>query len=119
MAVEFDRRHGAGETNGAIRAVVVVARRNPAGLRLLVRHASREAEFAEYATELRQRVIEGITELLSPRASDPTNLRWVAELAVTIVWEGVLEWLDHGTGDDETFADRLGAGVSAAMQVWL
>ncbi|MDG2112572.1 MAG: TetR/AcrR family transcriptional regulator, partial [Actinomycetota bacterium] len=91
MAAEFEARTGAGEQNGAIAAVLAVARRQPNGVRLFVRHASREHEFAEYVTQLRQGVIEGITPLLAPRATNPADLPWVAELAVTLVWEGVLE----------------------------
>ena len=119
MALEFDARQGAGEVHGPIRAVLTVARRNPHGVRLLVRHASREADFDDYAAELRQRVIDGITPLLEPAATDPAHLRWVVELAVTVVWEGVLAWLDHGTGDDEEFIARLGGGVEAALAAWL
>lgn len=119
MAAEFEARLAAREPNGAIAAVLAVARRQPYGVRLLVRHASREPDFAAYATELRESVIEGITPLLAPRASDPVHLRWVAELAVTMVWEGVLEWLDHGTDDDPAFVARLGKGVQAGIDAWL
>lgn len=117
MGREFDARFGS--ENGAIWAVVTVARRRPDAVRLLVRHASREPEFAAYVTELRSQVVANITPLLAPRSSDPTHLRWAVELAVTLVWEGVLEWLDHGTDDDESFVARLGAGVQAALGAWL
>jgi AcrR family transcriptional regulator len=118
MATEFDSGVAVGAPHSAIRAVLAVARRNPHGVRLLVRHASREPEFAAYATELRARVVDAFVPMLAPRVDDEANLHWLVELTVTLVWEGVLGWIDDGSGDDEQFVERFGAGVQAAVQEW-
>ncbi len=116
MGSEFDARVTAGEEHGAIRAVLAVARQKPDGVRLLVRRASREAAFAAYAAELRSRVVNDLTPLVSAGIrGDGTEVRWVIEVAVTLVWEGVLDWLDHGGDDDEEFVGRLGAAVQALV----
>ena len=116
MGTEFDTRVSAGEENGAIRAVLSVAKHKPHGVRLLVRRASREADFAAHVEELRARVVDDLTPLVKANVDgDDDVIRWVIELGVTIVWEGVVDWLDHGGDDDEEIVARLGAAVQALV----
>jgi AcrR family transcriptional regulator len=106
------------QTSGAgIRALLAVGRAQPGALRLLLVHAAREPEFADYAHEVRSRVIDWV--LLRRGHADPLFRRWAVEVAVSHTWNAVLTWLDLGDpARDEEFAQRCFAGVNALWAAW-
>ena len=107
-----ESRPGAG-----VRAVLIPGREQPDGLRLLLRHAQREPEFADYARELRQRAVDGLEQRIA--AGDEPFRRWAAEVAISYVWEAVLSWLELGDpARDEEFVRRCSAGLEAMFRAW-
>jgi AcrR family transcriptional regulator len=99
------------------RALLTVGRQHPDGLRLLLVHAPREPEFAEYAAQVRQRTVEAVASRYA--SADPISRTFMARVVVSHVFESVLAWLDVGdTAHDDAFVERCTAGVSAMMQAW-
>ena len=105
------------ESGAGIRALLAVGRAQPDALRLLLVHAAREPEFADYAHDVRSRVINWVLQRRGH--DDPLFHRWAAEVAVSHVRNAVLTWLDIGDpGRDEEFARRCLAGVNALWEAW-
>src|SRR5690348_5320369 len=95
-------------SNESLRAVLAVARADPDGFTLLYRHAVREPEFAGYATELTREFEEMSLAILTGIEPDPLLRRWAAEMTVTITFQGVIAWLEHGDPSrDDEFCERL------------
>jgi AcrR family transcriptional regulator len=89
----------------------------PDALRLLLVHAAREPEFADYARDVRSRWINWV--LQHRRHDDPVLHRWAAQVAVSHIWNAVLTWLEDGEpARDEEFAQRCLAGVNALWEAW-
>jgi AcrR family transcriptional regulator len=117
MQVEFTRARQAHESGAGIRALLAVGRAHPDALRLLLLHAAREPEFADYAHEVRARVINSVLQRRGH--ADPVFHRWAAEVAVSHVRNAVLTWLDVGDpARDEEFVRRCLAGVNALWAAW-
>jgi AcrR family transcriptional regulator len=114
---EFARAREQFEHGVGIRALLAVGRAQPDALRLLLVHAAREPEFADYAHDVRYRVINWV---LQRRGHvDPVFRRWAAEVAVSHVRNAVLTWLDVGDpARDEEFVQRCFAGVNALWMAW-
>jgi AcrR family transcriptional regulator len=105
------------EGGAGIRALLAVGRAQPDALRLLLVHAAREPEFADYAHDVRSRWINRV--LQHRRHDDPLFHRWAADVAVSHIWNAVLTWLDVGApARDEEFARRCLAGVNALWGAW-
>jgi len=105
------------ESGAGIRALLAVGRAQPDALRLLLVHAAREPEFADYAHDVRSRWINRV--LQHRRHDDPLFHRWAAEVAVSHIWNDILTWLDCGDpARDEEFARRCLAGVNALWEAW-
>jgi len=105
------------ESGAGIRALLAVGRAQPDALRLLLVHAAREPEFADYAHDVRSRWINRV--LQHRRHDDPLFHRWAAEVAVSHIWNAVLTWLALGDpARDEEFARRCLAGVNALWGAW-
>jgi AcrR family transcriptional regulator len=105
------------ESGAGIRALLAVGRAQPDAIRLLLVHAAREPEFADYAHDVRSRWINRV--LQHRRHDDPLFHRWAAEVAVSHIWNAVLTWLDLGDpARDEEFARRCLAGVNALWVAW-
>ena len=105
------------ESGAGIRALLAVGRAQPDALRLLLVHAAREPEFADYAHDVRSRWINRV--LQHRRHDDPLFHRWAAEVAVSHIWNAVLTWLDLGDpARDEEFARRCLTGVNALWGAW-
>jgi AcrR family transcriptional regulator len=107
-----------GGRNPGLRAVLSVARSWPSGLRLLLRHAPREPDFAEYAAEIRKQIVKSV-EYRSQLGGDLMMRRWMAEFRVSCVFEAVLAWLDCGHPDrDEDFLRSCGAATFGMAEAW-
>jgi AcrR family transcriptional regulator len=117
MRVAFARARQESESGAGIRSLLAVGRAHPDALRLLLVHAAREPEFADYAHDVRARVIHWVSQ--RRWHDDPLFRRWAAEVAVSHVWDAVLTWLDIGDpARDEEFARRCFAGVNALWAAW-
>lgn len=104
----------------AIRAILVVGREDPDGLRLLWRHAATEPKFAAYAEDFREKAIAFARSLLQAAAvSGRLRERWAAETLVSYVFDAVLHWLDEGSpGRDDEFLALMGASLPALVTAW-
>lgn len=104
----------------AIRALLVVARENPAAVVLLWRHAAREPQFAAYAEAFRTRTVEFARTLLRGAGlSGRLRERWAAETLVSYVFDALLHWLEEGSpGRDEEFLALMAASLPALVSAW-
>jgi len=118
LQAEFARASQELQASGAgIRALLAVGRAQPDALRLLLVHAAREPEFADYGHDVRSRVINWVLQRRGH--ADPLFRRWAVEVAVSHTWNAVLTWLDLGDpARDEEFAQRCFAGVNALWAAW-
>ncbi len=96
------------------RSMLRVARENPAGFELLWRHAAREPQFAEYASELRDHAVDASRARCSSSASTRRLHEWAAQTVVGYLVEATLNWLEFGDPErDDEFIDlatAAGAG---------
>ncbi len=117
LQVEFARASQEFQSGAGIRALLAVGRAHPDALRLLLVHAAREPEFADYTHNVRSRVINWVLQRRTH--DDPLFRRWAVEVAVSHTWNAVLTWLDLGDpARDEEFARRCFAGVDALWAAW-
>jgi AcrR family transcriptional regulator len=117
LQAEFARASQELQSGAGIRALLAVGRAQPDALRLLLVHAAREPEFADYAHNVRSRVISWVLQRRGHAV--PLFRRWAAEVAVSHTWNAVLTWLDLGdSARDEEFARRCIAGVNALWAAW-
>jgi AcrR family transcriptional regulator len=106
-------------TAASVDALVAAAAADPAGFRLLFRHAAREPAFRAEMERLRTTMVEVAYRQLAETIPAPAWARWAAQLVPTVAVEAVLAWLDVGQGDQDEAAARIGqalAGVIAAAQ---
>jgi AcrR family transcriptional regulator len=119
LAEEFHRdlaERPTGEVGST--AMLVVAREDPAGFRLLWHHAAREPEFAGYAREQRELAVGAAARVLGVIA-DGTDGRWAARAVVAWLVEAVLAWLDEGDPvRDEAFRAMTTIGLQAMVRSW-
>lgn len=114
---EFARACQMSAAGAGLRAMLAVGRVQPDALRLLLRHAAREPEFADYAEAVRRRVVDWVLQRRGH--PDPVFRRWGAEVAVSHVRNAVLTWLDVGDpARDAEFVQRCFAGVNALWSAW-
>jgi AcrR family transcriptional regulator len=106
-----------GAPTGTVRALLTVAREHPDGFRLLWRHAAREAPFAAYADELRGHAVGAARTVVLAAAPD-VPVEWAAQTLFDMLVDAVLDWLDHGDGDDERFVALTGAALRAVVVSW-
>src|SRR5262245_49251310 len=117
LAAQLTERKRRSERAPGLRAVLEVGRTSPAGLRLLIVHAGREPAFADYAAQIRARIVDLVHARSSMR--DRLFRRWSAEVTVSYVFESVLTWLDMGEpGRDEEFIARCSAALIAMADAW-
>ena len=105
---------------GSVRALVTVAREDPAGFTLLWRHAAREPQFAEHADELRRRAVTASERLLSTfNIGGGRRRHWAAATLVSYLVEAVLNWLDEGTPqEDDELVEILARSLPVLVEAW-
>src|SRR5215510_12460865 len=117
LQAEFARASLEFQAGAGIHALLAVGRAQPEALRLLLVHAAREPEFADYAHDVRARVVRWVLQRRGH--PDPLFRRWAVEVAVSHTWNAVLTWLKLGDPSrDEEFARRCLAGVNALWEAW-
>ena len=103
-------------------ALIDVAREYPDAFRLLLVHAAREPQFAEYAAESRARGIrladDIISDLVGDALSDPVMRTWATQTMVAYIFETMRVWLDVGDpARDDEFVERATVGAVAVFSV--
>lgn len=102
------------------RAMLTVAREDPAAVRLLLVHAEREPQFAAYAAEHRRNAEAVADDLIGGSISDPVVRRWAARTVVRYLMEGLLVWLDEGDPSrDDEFVELATEGLHAMYRSWV
>ena len=107
--------------SGAVRALLTVAREDPAGYALLWNHAVREPQFAEHAGSIRSRGVDAAEALLASAGWNAvTNRRWAAETIMSYLVASVLHWLETGREEeDEDFVQRVTRSLPAMIRAWV
>src|SRR5262249_45967932 len=91
----------------SIDALVGAAAADPAGFRLLFRHASREPEFRNEMDQFRDNMVAVAHRNLAETISDGPWASWAAQLAPTVAVEAVMAWLAVGQPDPEDASKKL------------
>ena len=107
--------------SGGVRALLTVARDDPAGFTLLWRHAVREPQFADHAATIRDRGARAAEALLAT-AGVPAGRerRWAAETLMSYLVAAVLHWLEEGDeADDEAFIARVTRSFPEMIKAWI
>lgn len=104
----------------AVRALLRVAREDPAGFTLLWRHAAREPQFADHAGDIRSRGVDAAETLLASAGVNPGPLRrWAAETLISYLVSSVLHWMEQGReSDDDLFVGRVTRSLPAMIRAW-
>jgi AcrR family transcriptional regulator len=120
MGQELRSGLAAGSTRGlGARTLLTVAREEPAAFTLLWRHAAREPQFAEYASELRSISVEVVRQFIPVRSGDATLDRWMGESLFGWLVEATLTWLERGDPSlDAEFVERATAGLTGLRAAW-
>jgi len=96
------------------RMMLAVARENPDGFRLLMVHATREAQFAVHHDEWEAKARSVADTMIGDRLDDPALRAWATRTIVAGLVESVLAWLDCGPARrDEEFVERSSAALRA------
>lgn len=102
-----------------VRALLTVARENPAGYRLLVFHAAREPQFEQQAFGYWQDAVAGVDALMGPIVREPAMRPWVVRSIMSYLLHSVLLWLETGDpADDDTFVVTAADGARALFGAW-
>ena len=111
---------GAHGEHAAVRALLTAARTDPDGVTLLLRHAAREPQFAQYADAFREQVIAYADALMQrAHAPDAVRGRWAAETLVSFVFDALLHWIEDGDeARDDEFLARVDASLPALVAAW-
>jgi len=94
-------------TPASIDALVGAAAADPAGFRLLFRHASREPEFRNEMDQFRDNMVAVARRNLAETISDGPWASWAAQLAPTVAVEAVMAWLDVGQPDPDDAPEKI------------
>ncbi len=99
----------------SVDALVAAAAADPAGFRLLFRHAAREPEFRDEIDRfLTQAVARARRQVVSAFGAHAWS-RWAAQLAPTVAIEAVLAWLDAGQPDRDQAAARIRQAIDGVI----
>ncbi|MFI0466213.1 TetR/AcrR family transcriptional regulator [Saccharopolyspora sp. 5N102] len=88
----------------------------PAGFRLLFRHAAREPEFCAEVDELRAAMTEEVRARLAGAIAAGPWADWAAQLATAVCLEAIMAWLDAGRPEPNEIADRIDRAVEGVIQ---
>jgi AcrR family transcriptional regulator len=92
----------------SLRDVLALARTDPDGFTLLFRHAAQEPEFAGFVAEFTDESVRVSAEILRDVEPDPVLRRWAAEMTVSVTFQAIIAWLEHGDpARDDEFYQRL------------
>ena len=94
-------------TPASLDALVGAAAADPAGFRLLFRHAAREPEFRDEMDQFRLNMVAVARRELAETSHDGPWARWAAQLAPTVAVEAVIAWLDVGQPDPEDAPEKI------------
>jgi AcrR family transcriptional regulator len=103
-------------STASVDALLAAAAQEPAGFRLLFRHAAREPQFRERTDQLRTEAYEVTHQHLAALIPDQTWARWAALVMPAIVIEAVMAWLDAGQPDPPHAAARINRLVQAVIE---
>lgn len=108
---------GAGDhTMESVDALIAVAVADPAGFRLLFRHAAREPEFRQQMDAFQASMVAAAYRQLAAVIPDTSWAQWAAHLAPVVAVEAIIAWLDSGQPDREQIANRIGGVLAAIVQ---
>lgn len=100
------------------RPLIRVARADPDAIRLLVVHAAREPQFADYARDLDQRSLALAESLVGDSIADATMRDWATRAMVGYIFDSLVAWLDVGEpARDDEFVERASKGAVAIFTV--
>jgi AcrR family transcriptional regulator len=102
-------------TDASIDGLLAAAAAEPAGFRLLFRHAAREPEFQAQADRFRSDVNDMAHLQIKAVVADSAWARWASHLAPAVAIEAVLAWLDAGQPDPAQAADRIRAAIGGVI----
>lgn len=94
-------------TPASLDALVEAAAADPAGFRLLFRHAAREPEFRDEMDQFRAHMVAIAEWHLAETIPDGPWASWAAHLAPTVAVEAVIAWLDVGQPDRDQAPTRI------------
>jgi AcrR family transcriptional regulator len=101
------------------RSILVVARENPDGFRLLTTHAAREPQFAELAREFKDQGLVVADTMIGDMIPDPVVKAWASGVIADYVVQGVLVWLDAGDPSrDDEFVELASRGLRGMFLSW-
>lgn len=97
----------------SVRDLVLAARADPDGFRLLYRHTRREPDFAGYVDELGVTASRNADRWLVPLIPDAARRAWIASLLPAVTTDAILTWLDAGQPIEP---DELARTIRAVMR---
>jgi hypothetical protein len=103
-----------------VRALLTVAREDPAAFTLLWTHAVREPQFSAHAASIRQRGVRAAEALLSSAGVEAGPLLgWASETIMSYLVASVMHWLEEGdeSGDD-AFVERVSRSLVPMIKAW-
>lgn len=97
--------------SSTIESLVAAATADPDGFRLLFRHATREPQFRDLIDRFTADAVTAAHQHLARVIPDPAWAQWAAELAPRVATESIVAWLDAGSPDPASAAERIQQAV--------
>jgi AcrR family transcriptional regulator len=106
-----------------VRRTLRVARQHPSAMRLLVRHASHDAEFGVHFDRLTAALVARVEErqqaILGPVDQSRGAFAVLAESVTAFLLDAYVRWIEHPDDtDDERFLDWVTKSVRAMVFYW-
>ena len=105
-----------GWTQAVVDDLVRIAGTDPDGFLLLFEHASREPEFEQLATELRERSVAIARQRMPEKLGSPTNVDWAARLVPSVLIQALVTWIQAGRPNPERAAGVVRALLLATTE---
>ena len=104
----------------AVGALLVVARQDPNGFKVLWQHSAREPQFAAHADGFRDLVLAFVKRLLTRAGLKGTRLEWAAETVLSFAIDAVTHWVDLEPPErDEEFMALMSASLPLLIGAWI